>query len=46
MPTVTRSELEERFLALVRRGGLPDPEVNARLARLRGRLPLAQQSDA
>jgi very-short-patch-repair endonuclease len=30
--TVTRSELEERFLALVRRGGLPDPEVNAALA--------------
>ena len=30
--TVTRSELEERFLALVRRGGLPQPEVNARLA--------------
>ncbi len=29
--TVTRSELEERFLALVRRGGLPQPEVNARL---------------
>jgi very-short-patch-repair endonuclease len=27
----TRSELEERFLALVRRGGLPEPEVNARL---------------
>jgi very-short-patch-repair endonuclease len=30
--TITRSELEERFLALVRRGGLPEPEVNARLA--------------
>ena len=30
-PTLTRSELEERFLELVRRGGLPDPEVNARL---------------
>jgi very-short-patch-repair endonuclease len=29
--TITRSELEERFLALVRRAGLPDPEVNARL---------------
>ena len=28
---LTRSELEERFLALVRRGGLPEPEVNARL---------------
>jgi very-short-patch-repair endonuclease len=30
--TVTRSELEERFLGLVRRGGLPEPEVNVRLA--------------
>jgi very-short-patch-repair endonuclease len=30
--TVTRSELEERFLDLIRRGGLPEPEVNARLA--------------
>jgi very-short-patch-repair endonuclease len=29
--TLTRSELEERFLALVRRGGLPEPEVNATL---------------
>jgi very-short-patch-repair endonuclease len=29
--TVTRSELEERFLELVRRGGVPEPEVNARL---------------
>jgi very-short-patch-repair endonuclease len=29
--TVTRSELEERFLALVRSAELPDPEVNARL---------------
>jgi very-short-patch-repair endonuclease len=29
--TVTRSELEERFLALVRAASLPDPEVNARL---------------
>jgi very-short-patch-repair endonuclease len=27
--TVTRSELEERFLELLRRGGLPEPEVNA-----------------
>ena len=27
--TVTRSELEERFLALIRRAGLPEPEVNA-----------------
>jgi very-short-patch-repair endonuclease len=30
--TVTRSELEERFLALIRCDGLPEPEVNARLA--------------
>jgi very-short-patch-repair endonuclease len=30
--TITRSELEECFLALVRRAGLPEPEVNARLA--------------
>jgi very-short-patch-repair endonuclease len=30
--TVTRSELEECFLALVRRAGLPEPEVNVRLA--------------
>jgi very-short-patch-repair endonuclease len=29
--TVTRSELEERFLALVRRGGLPGPAVNTQL---------------
>jgi very-short-patch-repair endonuclease len=29
--TITRSVLEERFLALVRCGGLPEPEVNARL---------------
>jgi very-short-patch-repair endonuclease len=28
---VTRSELEERFLALVRKAGLPEPRVNARL---------------
>ena len=27
----TRSELEERFLGLVRKAGLPDPQVNARL---------------
>ena len=27
--TVTRSELEERFLALIRSAGLPEPEVNA-----------------
>lgn len=30
--TVTRSDLEECFLALVRRAGLPEPEVNVRLA--------------
>jgi very-short-patch-repair endonuclease len=30
-PTLTRSELEEAFLALCRRGGLPDPEVNVHL---------------
>ena len=30
-PTLTRSELEEAFLALCRRGGLPDPEVNTHL---------------
>ena len=30
-PTLTRSELEEAFLALCRRGGLPDPEVNVQL---------------
>jgi very-short-patch-repair endonuclease len=30
-PTLTRSELEERFLALVRRGGLPEPELNVRI---------------
>jgi very-short-patch-repair endonuclease len=29
--TITRSELEERYLALVRRGGLPAPEVNVHL---------------
>jgi len=29
--TLTRSEAEERFLALVRAAGLPDPEVNARI---------------
>ena len=28
-PAITRSELEERFLALVARDGLPRPEVNA-----------------
>jgi very-short-patch-repair endonuclease len=31
--TVTRSEGEERFLAMLRRAGLPEPEVNARLGR-------------
>jgi hypothetical protein len=30
-PRLTRSELEEGFLALVREAGLPVPEVNARL---------------
>jgi very-short-patch-repair endonuclease len=29
--TLTRSELEEAFLALCRRGGIPDPEVNVHL---------------
>ena len=29
--TITRSEAEERFLALVRAAGLPTPEVNARI---------------
>lgn len=29
--TLTRSEAEERFLALVRAAGLPDPEVNVRI---------------
>jgi very-short-patch-repair endonuclease len=28
-PTLTESQLEEAFLAIVRRAGLPDPEVNA-----------------
>src|SRR3954470_4772553 len=32
--TLTRSELEERFLALCRDHGLPRPEVNARVAGL------------
>ncbi|HZA90581.1 MAG TPA: DUF559 domain-containing protein [Solirubrobacterales bacterium] len=31
-PALTRSEAEERFLALVRRAELPEPEANARLA--------------
>jgi very-short-patch-repair endonuclease len=30
-PTLTRSELEEAFLALCRRSGMPDPEVNVQL---------------
>jgi very-short-patch-repair endonuclease len=30
-PTLTRSELEEAFLELCRRGGLPAPEVNVHL---------------
>jgi very-short-patch-repair endonuclease len=30
-PTLTRSEAEERFLALVRAAGLPAPEVNVRI---------------
>jgi very-short-patch-repair endonuclease len=30
-PALTRSEAEERFLALVRRAGLPPPRVNARV---------------
>jgi very-short-patch-repair endonuclease len=30
-PDVTRSELEERFLELVKRAGLPRPRVNARV---------------
>jgi very-short-patch-repair endonuclease len=30
--TITRSELEERFLALVRQAELPEPELNQRLA--------------
>jgi very-short-patch-repair endonuclease len=29
--TITRSELEERFLALCRKKGLPEPQVNVRL---------------
>ena len=32
LATVTRSELEERFLALIRSAALPDPEVNALLS--------------
>jgi very-short-patch-repair endonuclease len=31
--TITRSEAEERMLALVRKAGLPPPEVNAKLGR-------------
>jgi very-short-patch-repair endonuclease len=29
--TITRNDLEERFLAICRSAGLPDPEVNAKL---------------
>jgi len=32
LSTITRSELEERFLALVKRATLPEPELNQRLA--------------
>lgn len=32
--TLTASELEERFLGLCRRYGLPDPQVNARVGRV------------
>jgi very-short-patch-repair endonuclease len=32
-PALTRSEAEERFLTLVRRGGLPAPAVNTRVGR-------------
>ncbi len=32
-PTLTRSELEERFLALVRQAALPEPEINVPLGR-------------
>jgi very-short-patch-repair endonuclease len=31
-PALTRSEAEERMLALIRKGGLPTPRVNARAA--------------
>lgn len=31
-PALTRSEAEERLLALIRAGGLPEPELNARVA--------------
>lgn len=37
--TMTRSELEEAFLALVRDAGLPEPELNATLALGDGRFP-------
>lgn len=30
-PTLTRSEAEERFLALIRGATLPEPKVNARI---------------
>ena len=46
--TVTRSKLEERFLAFVAETGLPRPEVNAWLQIAgtvdRGRLPLARRA--
>jgi len=32
-PALTRSEAEERLLGLIRKAGLPSPEVNARLER-------------
>ena len=32
LSTITHSELEERYLALVRCGGLEEPEVNGRVA--------------
>jgi very-short-patch-repair endonuclease len=31
--TMTRSEAEELFLALIRRAGLPEPELNVRIGR-------------
>lgn len=40
--TLTRSELEERFLALCRRSGLPLPAVNARVAGFAGRARAAR----
>jgi very-short-patch-repair endonuclease len=29
--TITRSELEERFLRLIRQAGIPDPEMNVHI---------------